>query len=107
MTMAAEELRNLSDAELSERLRDVQLTIGLLGSQIETKNERRNRTIKVIRGTILTAGGFIVATIDSLGLLLVLLGGWDWVDGISGDAKSTNKDVAVRGKIYELNAELD
>jgi hypothetical protein len=55
----------------------------------------------------LTTGGFIAATIDPLGILLVLLGGWDWVEGISGDAKATNKDIAMRKKISELNAELD
>lgn len=41
MPMAAEELRNLSDVELKERLRDVRLTIGLLGPQIETRKKRR------------------------------------------------------------------
>jgi ribosomal protein L29 len=107
MPMAAEELRDLSDVELKERLRDVRLTIGLLGPQIETRKKRKSRTIKVIRGTVLMAGGFIAATIDPLGLTLVLFGGWDWVEGIADDAKATNKDVAMRRKINELNAELD
>src|SRR5947209_3538071 len=107
MAMAAEQLGNLSDAELNDRLREMRLTVGLLGPQIETRKERRNRTMKVVRATVLTAGGLIAATIDSLGLLLVLLGGWDWVDGISGDAKATNKDIAMRRRISEVNAELD
>lgn len=53
------------------------------------------------------AGGFIVATLDPLGAVLVLLGGWDWVVGISDDAKAMNKNLAMRGRINDLNTELN
>lgn len=46
-------------------------------ASIESVRDRRGRTVKIVRGTILTAGGFLAATIDPLGLLLVLLGGWE------------------------------
>jgi hypothetical protein len=80
--MAAVDLRDLSDVELIDHLRDLRLQIALLEPNIETWKDRRRRTIKIVRGTILTAGGFIGATIDPLGLLLVVLGGWDWVEAI-------------------------
>jgi hypothetical protein len=55
----------------------------------------------------LTAGGFLAATIDPLGLLLVLLGGWDWVENISDDANTMNRDLKLRRQMNELGAQLD
>jgi hypothetical protein len=55
----------------------------------------------------LTAGGFLAATIDPLGLLLVLLGGWDWVENISVDATTMNRDLTLRRRMNELGVELD
>jgi hypothetical protein len=55
----------------------------------------------------LTAGGFFAATINPLGLLLVLLGGLDWVEAISDDATTMNRDLALRGQINGLRAQLD
>jgi hypothetical protein len=105
--MALADLRDLTDAALIEYLRDLRLRIALLGPQIETAKDRRGRTIKVLRGTVLTAGGFLAATIDPLGLLLVLLGGWDWVENISDDATTMNRDLTLRRQMNALGAELE
>jgi hypothetical protein len=104
--MAAVDLPGLSDTELLERLRDLRLQIALLAPDIETREDRRRRTTKIVRGTILAAGGFIGATIDPMGLMLVLLGGWDWVEGISDDANEMNKNLALHKRVVELNNEL-
>jgi len=73
--MTPDEVRNLSDARLREHLRDLQLEIALLAPFIETKEERTQRTIKVIRGTVLMAGGLVFAAFEPSGAVLALLGG--------------------------------
>jgi hypothetical protein len=105
--MVSFDLHSLSDAALIEQLRDLRLRIGLLGPQIEPAKNRGRRTRKILRCTFLTAGGFFVATIDPLGLLLVLFGGLDWVETISDDAATMNRDLALRRQINELRAQLD
>lgn len=105
--MAPIDLRGITDIELLEQLRNLRLRIALLEPHIDTARDRTRRTTKIVRGTILTAGGFLAATIDPLGLLLVVLGGWDWVDTISDDADTTNRGLAVRRQINALEAELD
>jgi hypothetical protein len=105
--MAAVDLPGLSDSELLERLQALRLQIALLEPDIEDRKDRRRRTIKIVRGTILAAGGFLGATVDPMGLFLVLLGGWDWVEGISDDATEMNKNLAVRRRVNELAAQLD
>jgi hypothetical protein len=105
--MTPDEVRSLSDARLREHLRDLRLEIGLLAPFIEAREERTQRTIKVIRGTVLMAGGLVFATFEPAGAILALLGGWDWIVGISDDAKAMNQNLAMRRKINDLNAELD
>lgn len=104
--MTPDEVRGLSDARLREHLRDLRLEIGLLRPHIETRAQRTERTIKVLRGTVLMSGGLMVATLDPSGAVLVLLGGWDWVVGISDDAKAMNKNLAMRRRVNGLNFEL-
>ncbi len=105
--MAEVDLRRLSDDELKDYLRDLTIRIALLEPHLETSEDRRRRTVKIVRGTILSAGGFLGAEKSPLGFLLVLLGGWDWIEAISDDAKATNKNLVIRRGINALNAELD
>jgi hypothetical protein len=101
------DLRGLSDAELIEHLRDVRLRIAVLEPQIETRTNRIRRTIKAVRGTFLTVGGFLTLTADLFGFLLVLLGWWDWIETIADDARETNRGLAVRRAMAKLALELD
>jgi hypothetical protein len=101
------DLRRLSDAELIDHLRDVRLRIAVLEPQIQTRTDRIRGTIKVVRGTILVAGGILTMTADLFAFLLILLGAWDWTETIADDARETNRSMAVRRAMRQLVIDLD
>jgi hypothetical protein len=99
-------LRDLSDRELGDYIRNVERDIASLGAQIETAGTRRKRTLKIIRATFLTAGGFFAATFDLLGIALTLFGVWDWVEVFVDDAREMNRQAALHRAIKELESAL-
>jgi hypothetical protein len=106
--MSTPDLSSLSDTELSEHISRLNLRIAELAPQLDTSRDQRRRTVRIVRGTILTAGGlFTAGTVDLLGILLVILGCWDWAEGISDDAEATNRGLAVRRRMNEFEAELE
>src|SRR5581483_2346882 len=105
--MPVPNLGQLSDRELNEYLLRLNQRIADLAPRLDTPRERNRRTVKVLRGTILIAGGLFTATVDPIGVVLLLLGGWDWAEGISDDAETMNRGLAVRRQMNELEAELD
>jgi hypothetical protein len=95
-------LRDLSDRELVDHIRILERDIAALGAQIEPAAERRKRTLRIVRATFLTAGGFFAASYDVLGVALTLFGVWDWVEGFVDDAQTMNRQIALERTIREL-----
>jgi hypothetical protein len=62
------DLRDLSDHELADHIRILERDIASFGARIEPAAAKRKRTIKIVRATVLTAGGFFVASFDFLGI---------------------------------------
>lgn len=100
------QLRGMSDHELGNFVRDIRGQIIAYEAQIERRSQRRKRTIKLVRGTLLTAGGFLTATYDLLALFLVLTGLWDWIDAVAEDAQSMNHQTVLRRDLKRLEDQL-
>jgi len=62
--------------------------------------------MKLIRGTFLATGGFLTATIDILGIVLVVVGLWEWIDVVVEDANAMNDRNALRRRISDLSVQL-
>ena len=104
-------IANIHDAsahELGTHIRNLSIRIARLEGQIEPRGRARARTIKIVRSTILMAGGLLTATaIDMLGLILTFLGCWDCVEVVVEDAREMNRQHAVRRLLTQLSAEID
>lgn len=101
------DLGDLSDRELTDHIRILERDIAALGAQIEPAAVRRKRTIKIVRATFLTAGGFFAASFDFLGIALTLLGVWDWVEVFVDDAREMNRQIALHRALKELESRFD
>jgi hypothetical protein len=88
-------LGDLSDRDLIKYIRSLDRDIGAARAQIETAATRRKRTLRIVRATILTAGGFFAATFDVLGIALTCFGVWDWIEVIADDAEEMNRQIAL------------
>jgi hypothetical protein len=100
------QLRGMSDHELGNLVRDIRGQINACEVQIERRSQRRKRTIKLVRGTLLTAGGFVTATYDILAFFLVLAGLWDWIEAVAEDAEAMNRQIALMRNLRDLEDEL-
>ena len=96
----------LSDRDLANQIRELRLQIVALEAQIEPPAAHSQRTVKLARGTFLTVGGFLTATFNPLGIALVIVGAWDWVDAIVDDAEAMNRGIALRRTIADLSQKL-
>jgi hypothetical protein len=100
-------MKELSDRELANLVRDLRLQIIALDAQFEPHAASRQRTVKLVRGTFLTVGGFLTATFNLLGIALVLVGGWDWIDAVVDDAAAMNRRIGLRKAVRALSQQLD
>lgn len=101
------ELRDLSDRELTDHIRNLERDIAAFGAQIEPAAAKRKRTVKIVRATVLTAGGFFAASFDFLGTVFILLGVWDWAEVFVDDAREMNRQIALRRALQELESRFD
>jgi hypothetical protein len=99
-------MKDVPDRELTDFIRDLRLQIVALEAQIEPPAASRQRTVRLIRGTFLTVGGFLTATFNPLGIALVLVGGWDWVDAVVDDVAAMNRRLALRRAIMIHSRQL-
>jgi hypothetical protein len=88
-------ISGLSDQELDTFIRDLRLRIAANKARIESSKSRRRRSLKIARGTVLTAGGFVGANFDWLAALLTVIGAWDWIDAFAEDARITNQQLEL------------
>jgi hypothetical protein len=99
-------MQDLSDRELANLIRDLRVQIAELEPHIDSATDVRRRTMKLIRGTFLATGGFLTATIDILGIVLVVVGLWEWIDVVVEDANAMNDRNALRRRISDLSVQL-
>jgi sugar-specific transcriptional regulator TrmB len=100
-------VRSLSDQDLDLYVRELSNEINNLGSQIALLSPSYKRVVKIVRASILTAGGFIAASeVDVLGLVLTVFGVWEWVEAFAEDAEEMNRELAMRRNITRLRVEL-
>ena len=92
--------------ELSNFIHDLRTQIVALRPHIEGPHIWRRRSIDLLAGTILTAGGFFGATMDPLSVILVPLGFIVWVRAIVDDARATNRHLALRQNLSRLENQL-
>jgi len=100
-------LRDLSDRELADHVRGLERDIAAFGAQLEPASAKRKRTVKIVRATVLTAGGLFAASFDFLGIALTLLGVWDWAEVFVDDAREMNRQIALRSTLTELEDRFD
>ncbi len=101
------DIARLSISELEDFIQDCRLRIARCEAQIEPSAFQRRRTFKILRGTVLMAGGFFGATFDPITLFLILLGAWDWIDGFSEDAAAMNRQIALHREANDISEQLD
>jgi hypothetical protein len=102
----AVEIAKLSDRALGELIYALTVEIASIQSQVEPPTASRKRTWRLIRSTILMAGGFFGATVDLWSLILAALGMWDWLDSVSEDAVVTNRQIDVSQRLTYLDFKL-
>ncbi len=103
----ADDLKNLSDDELLNLIHDLQIETDTLLPFIDDDRIWNQRTVKLIRGTILTAGGFFGAAFDALSLLLVLVGFIDWLEAITDDARAFNRHLSLQQRMVALRDRIN
>jgi hypothetical protein len=100
------ELTAYSIEELGNLIRDLRLQIVVYQAQLEVPTASRQRTIKIIRNTILTAGGIYGATFTLAAAILAVLGFWDWIDTIRSDVATMNRQIRFRRALTDLTQQL-
>lgn len=100
------DIENIPDRELGDFIRGLTIEIAALQSQVEPDSAPTKRTVRLVRVTILTAGGFFGATVDPWALILTALGMWDWIDSISEDANITNRQIVISQHLADLEIKL-
>ena len=102
-----DDLTRLTEDELVDLIHDLQIEADALVPFVEDRRTWNRRTIRLVRGTILTAGGFFGATFDPIALLLVLLGFIDWLEAITDDARVLNQQLTLRQRIVSLRQRIE
>jgi len=102
-----DDLAQLTNDELVDLINDLQIEAEALVPFVEDRRAWNRRTIRLVRGTVLTAGGFFGATFDPISLLLVLLGFIDWLEAIVDDARALNQQLTLRQRIVSLRRRIE
>ncbi len=100
------DLSYLSNAELDDCVRVVRAQISELEATLGAIPSSRQRTIKVVRATFLTAGGILVGAVDALGFLFAAIGLWDCVETLLEDARTMNAQHSMIAEVNYLQAQL-
>ena len=106
MSIDPVELASLTDRELGDRIRDLIREIGTLGEQIEPDTHSVARSWRLIRSTILMAGGLFGATIEIWTVVLAGLGLWDWIDAMVEDSAIANRQMKLKQRLADLELTL-
>ncbi len=93
--------------ELGNYIRDLRLQIVDYQARLEPSSAPRQRTIKLIRGTLLTAGGILGATVELFAAILIIVGSWDLIETIRDDVNAMNQQLHFRRALAELYIQLD
>lgn len=101
------DLARYSNQQLGNLIRDLRLQIAAYQAQLESPSAPGQRTIKVVRSTILTAGGIYGLTFTLLAALLAIIGFWDLIDTIRSDVDTMNQQLHFRRALWELTLLLD
>jgi hypothetical protein len=101
------DIESLSISELEQFIRECRTSISILRSQIDPPSAARWRTLKIVRATLLTVGGFIGATFDWMALILVAVGTWDWLEEFVEDAREMNKNNELIERAIEFDRQLN
>ena len=96
----------LTDHELGNFIRDLRLRVAANEAQLESPSAGRQRTIKILRGTILTAGGLVGASFEPFSIVLTIIGCWDWVDTIRDDVNAMNRQIQLRETLIDLERQI-
>lgn len=97
----------LSDRELGNLIRGLQLEIAQCQGRLESPDASRQRSIKILRGAILNVGGILGASFEPISAILVILGCWDWIDAIRDDVNSMNQQLVYQRVLAELYLQLE
>jgi hypothetical protein len=96
----------LSDEEFNDFIWELRLRIAANKAQLDPRQARRKHTLKIVRGTVLTVGGLVGATLDWLAGILTVVGAWDWVDALAEDARITNRQLELQRDLTVLENQL-
>jgi hypothetical protein len=77
MTSAEPDPGSLTDVELRNEIRLLEIEIAACDAQIDPEIEEAKRSRRLARGTFLTAAGFFGLTLDPLSAVVLLVGFFD------------------------------
>jgi hypothetical protein len=101
------DLTKYSNQELGDLIRDLRLRSVAYQAQLATLPSSRERTIKLVRGTVLVAGGLHSITFGVLAAILLILGAWDWVETVRSDVETMNRQIEFRRALFELTRTIE
>lgn len=104
--MTATDFGSLSDDELSEEIRRLQVEIAIRRALIEPRSAERRRSVRLARGTLLTALGFFGLTLDPISGVVAVVGFFDWMEAVREDALAYNQQIRLRSDLLTLDARL-
>ncbi|HEY2757625.1 MAG TPA: hypothetical protein VGJ01_18000 [Pseudolabrys sp.] len=100
-------LESLSDIEIKDRIRQLELEIAACEGRVETDADEARRSRRLARGTFLTAAGFFGLTLDPISAVIILVGFFDWMEALRDDARQTNLKAALTWQSAKLKAQLE
>ncbi len=101
------ELGSLSDIELRDRIRLLELEIAACSARIDTDADELRRTRRLARGTFLTAAGFFGLALDPISAVVAVVGFFDWIEALRDDAAQAKLRNSLRGDLARLKAALE
>jgi hypothetical protein len=106
MHLDESELDTLSDIELRDHIRVLELEIAACEARINPDAEELKRSRRLGRGTFLMAAGFLGLSLDPISALVAVVGFFDWVEALRDDAAQANSRSLLRRQSIHLKTQL-